>query len=706
MKSLQLCSGIIVAIALCRIAGGAAPVSAADQALARYFAGETAALEAECLATTNSAQNWKGNRAQFLRELQEMLGLYPLPAKSDLKATTTGIVEHEKIVVEKVHFQSLPGLYVTGNLYRPKEQQGPAPAILYLSGHGPVVKNGVSYGNKVAYQHHGAWFARNGYVCLIIDTIQLGEIEGLHHGTYRERMWWWNSRGYTPAGVEAWNSIRSLDYLSTRSEVDTNRFGVTGRSGGGAYSWWLGALDERIKVAAPVAGITDLRNHVVDGTVEGHCDCMFTVNTYRWDYAQVAALVAPRPLMIANTDSDTIFPLDGVVRLHAKTKKIYEAYNAKTNLALVITDGPHKDTQALQVPVFRWFNRYLKKDEPLIEMAAVKFFEPEQLKVFTRLPEDAINKRIQETFVPMAKVSSPPSQAAWENQKKEWLSALKSRSFRGWRNPPSLDVRTQASAEHGGVRLSAFDFTSQSNVQLRLYILAPIEPKENRAIVLNILGSDESAAGPEPSGVTSFRWSRWAAMIHSEFPGPFSEEGAGLTNTITANGEFARVKQWMLRNDMALAFVAPRGVGLTQWNSAERAQTQIRRRFMLLGQTLDAMRVWDIRRAIRAIRNIPEWNRGALSIHAEGNLAADVIYAALFENSVSGVELWNLPRSHQEGPDFLNVLQVLDIPQAVAMVSEKANVRLHGAKPNDWLYVTSLANNPGWKGKFALAQSN
>ena len=69
-----------------------------------------------------------------------------------------------------------------------------------------------------------------------------------------------------------------------------NRIGVTGRSGGGAYSWWIATLDERIKAAAPVAGITDLQNHVVDGVAEGHCDCMFQVNTYRWDFAQVAAL--------------------------------------------------------------------------------------------------------------------------------------------------------------------------------------------------------------------------------------------------------------------------------------------------------------------------------------------------------------------------------------------------------------------------------
>src|SRR5438270_9704582 len=234
----------------------------------------------------------------------------------------------------------MPGLYVTGDLYVPHGLKEPAPAILYVCGHARVVKDGVVLGNKTAYQHHGEWFARNGYVCLVIDTLQLGEIEGIHHGTYNLGMWWWQSRGYTPAGVEAWNGIRALDYLCSRPEVDASRIGMTGRSGGGAYTWWVAALDERVKVAAPVAGITDLQNHVVDGTVEGHCDCMFIVNTYRWDYAKVAALVAPRPLLICNSDKDTIFPLDGVYRVHEQVRRIYKLLHAEQNLGLIITEGP------------------------------------------------------------------------------------------------------------------------------------------------------------------------------------------------------------------------------------------------------------------------------------------------------------------------------------------------------------------------------
>src|SRR5205085_2181277 len=78
-------------------------------------------------------------------------------------------------------------------------------------------------GNKTAFQHHGAWFATHGYAALLIDTLQLGEIAAIHHGTYRENRWWWQARGYTPAAVECWNGIRALDYLQSRPEVDGER---------------------------------------------------------------------------------------------------------------------------------------------------------------------------------------------------------------------------------------------------------------------------------------------------------------------------------------------------------------------------------------------------------------------------------------------------------------------------------------------------
>ena len=154
-----------------------------DQMLANYFQLRTAALEDRFLEGINSKEDWLAKRPQYVKQLHEMLGLDPMPTRTPLNATVTGTTDHEEFTVENVHFQSRPGLYVTGNLYVPKQRDEKLPAILYVCGHGRVKQDGVSYGNKVHYHHHGSWFARTA-MCLTIDTLQLGEIEGIHHGTY------------------------------------------------------------------------------------------------------------------------------------------------------------------------------------------------------------------------------------------------------------------------------------------------------------------------------------------------------------------------------------------------------------------------------------------------------------------------------------------------------------------------------------------
>jgi hypothetical protein len=556
----------------------------------------------------------------------------------------------------------------------------------------------------VAYQHHGAWFARHGYVCLTLDTLQLGEILGLHHGTYREGLWWWNSRGYTPAGVEAWNSLRALDYLQTRPEVDTNRFGVTGRSGGGAYSWWIAALDDRIKAAAPVAGITDLQNHIVDGTVEGHCDCMFTVNTYRWDYPQVAALVAPRSLLVVNTDADMIFPLDGVQRTYAALRRIYQLHQAADKLGLVIGPGPHKDTQDLQVPVFRWFNKHLKGEDLLIEVAATKFFQPEQLKVFDTLPTDAINTNVHATFVPRALPPPvPQNREAWREQRDAWLSALRRLTFGGWpEDGAPLRLAPKFSTSRRGLRFQAYDFDSQARVRLRLYVLHASQLAQPERVVLTVGGPAAQSQISNLKSQIPLSWEQWLGVMREAFAKELSEE-LPLANLSTdqailaqSNEQLAQIQGLLQTNKLILALVAPRGLGLTAWEGNERKQAQVRRRFMLLGQTLDGMRVWDVRRAVQAVRSLDKARGVPLWLQAQGDMACDTLYASLFEPDIARLDLWTLPSSHMAGPDFLNVLRVLDVPQALALAMERTTVRLHETDPRGWDYATKVATALGW----------
>jgi len=122
---------------------------------AEYFRNEARRLSERSLADVQTLDAWKERRLKLRQELFEMLSLDPLPPKTDLKAAITGKIEQPDFVVEKLHFQSMPGLYVTADLYVPKNLKEPAPAILYGCGHSLVKTNGISYGNKVDYQRHG-----------------------------------------------------------------------------------------------------------------------------------------------------------------------------------------------------------------------------------------------------------------------------------------------------------------------------------------------------------------------------------------------------------------------------------------------------------------------------------------------------------------------------------------------------------------------
>ncbi len=626
----------------------------ADAQLKQYFRTETVTLSERCLADIHTADDWISQRAEFRRQYQEMLGLWPFPERTDLKPVIAGKLDHEEFTVEKLHFQALPGLYVTAALFLPKNAPQRAPTILYESGHWRLFTNGISYGNKAAYQADGAWFARHGYVCLVLDTVLAGEVQGIHTGTRDKGLWWWNSRGYTPAGVEAWFGIRALDYLSTRPEVDTNRFGITGHSGGGAYSWAVTALDDRIKVAAPLAGMADLHAHVVEGIMDSHCDCNFPINYYRWDFPQIAALAAPRPLLIGGTDKDGLFNLENTLRIHEKVRRIYQLHQAADKLGLVIAPGGHDETPELQLAVLRWFNRHLKGGEKPVELAAKKFFTPAQLRVFTELPTDAINTNIADTFVPPAK---PEKRSA-----PELAALLREKVFAGWpADDLPLNPRQTIASERDGLRLRAWDFTSQHGVDLRLYLLEEAAKTEADAVRLHVL--DEHS---DPM---------WLHDLRSAFDIPLADEPAAQERINYIVSPLVSLNAKRKSSGVALAWCAPRGVGRNAWSGDSKAQTKIRRRFMALGQTLDGMRVWDIRRAIQMIHFVRDGDVAKVEIAASGQMGVNALYASLFEPSVRRIELDNLSKSHVEGPDYLGVLRFTDIPQVLEAVGAKAVVR-------------------------------
>jgi hypothetical protein len=164
---------------------------------------------------------------------------------------------------------------------------------------------------------------------------------------------------------------------------------------------------------------------------------------------------------------------------------------------------------------------------------------------------------------------------------------------------------------------------------------------------------------------------------------------------------FAQNRALMESGELALAAIAPRGVGVTRWaQSGSMDETQISRRFALLGQTEDGQRVWDVRRAVSTLRGVPEFRASKLTLHGQRASAGIALYAGLYEPEVAAFDLWHMPWTHHEAPIFLNVLRVLDAPQAVALALPR-NVTLHVKAKEDrapWEWPLALQKSLGLEG--------
>lgn len=635
-----------------------------------YFRTEVKKIQQADLADIKTLADWESRKILYRRELLSMLGLFPMPERTPLQAKVTGKVEAEKYTIEKVVFQSMPGLYVTGNLYIPKPAPKNAPTVLYVCGHGNVVKDGISYGSKVAYQHHPHWYATNGYVCLIIDTLQLSEIPGDHHGTHRLNEWWWHCKGYTPAGVECWNAMRALDYLETRPEVDATRFGVAGRSGGGAYSWWITATDERIKCAVPVAGIADLQAHLNEGypgrmakgVITGHCDCMFMHNLYQFDFSKVAALCAPRPVLLSNSDNDAIFPVPGYRRLATKVQKIYQLYGKENQWQLWETKGEHKDTPELRAGEYGWMNRWLKNSkEPVVEVEYERH-TPEELKVLAETPKDQRNTTIQKSFIPTSLLSDGiPTRADWERFLGLFEFGMRAGPFRNWpREIPRFPGKPNMEVVTDGIKHQVWILETEPGVHVPLYLKAPA--KESSAASVTVHLCDDAM------------WDRTVTMAPEKLQKLLPTSGVPLV----APKDEPKAPS----GGMHLYF-APRGLGGTRWaKPGSPDEIHYKRRFALIGQTLHDRQILDTTYLLAFVVNmIPKDT--AYKCVAQDELAGVALHAAYFAWGKLDLELTNLSSTYEKGPYLLHVMKYWDMPQMYAIYRSEfpsRKVELSGEK--------------------------
>lgn len=606
------------------------------------------------------------------RQYLEMMGFPDFPPYSQrtpLNVKVTGILQRPGYRIEKLYYESIPKLYVDANLYIPTGLSGKAPAVLYVCGH--EVKQ------KVTYQGHARRFAELGFVCLLIETLQRGEVAGEHHGPASHGEFHWYSRGYTPGGIEMLNGIRGLDLLVARPEVDAGRLGVTGMSGGGAYTWWIAAADERVKVAGTVCGTATLGAQLYDRAVDRNCDCMWWINNLRWDLAEVAALVAPRPLLISSSRLDQYFPVDSARAVYQQVKRLYTMLGAEDKLAYVEPPGQHGYDPIARTHVFSWFVKHLQGKDVSPEQVGDIDETPEHqeteaaLRVFVDGPpaDDRVPTIQDDIFVPPAHPQTATAAEVAEARQR-LIAQLREKTFGAFpQSPPPLDAKVEYAYrfyEDGlGYR---FGFTSEDGWRLQGFLL-------NLAL---------STPTPAP------------AILMLRNPGATSTERDASNRLFLGS----------IKTPCATLVVETRGTGDTAWGDG--LNLHLRRASAWAGRTLASMRVYDTLRALQAIRQLPYVDGKRITLAASGEMAAVALYAALLAEGVNSLILDAPPATQNEisapdgrGPalEMLNCLRFTDLAQVAGLLYPMDLVLL-GNPPITYGWAEEIYSRLGAPGRF------
>ncbi len=597
-----------------------------------------------------SGEQWLRRSAQLREYFTAAVGGFP--ARTPLKPIVTGTVDSGPFVIEKIILESRPDFLVTANLYVPKSIERQVPGILVPCGHSA---NGKMAG---AYQQVGIALALNGMIALVYDPISQGE-----RVQYYDEQMGESSVGncciehsqmhvqcvliaQAIAQYRIYDGMRCLDYLQDRPDVDAQRLGCTGCSGGGTLTAYLSALDERIKVSVPVCYITSLQARQESGRAADGEQQIFDQLAFGMDCHEMTAMVAPRALRVGAAEGD-YFPLHGTQEVAEFCRHVYGLLGLDERFDLYVGPGTHGYSEQIREQAVEWFGRWFNL--PTHETPAADYVRPDEELWCTETGQIATSTKSRKVHDVVLE--------AFECSKPDLAHAL-----------PSKELR--------------------STVVDILELDTPVEIVDQKPF-------DPATMGLDVDDDTDCNLIAADAGLYA---GVFVKQRAGKAGAVrlVINEEpdyesFARIS---LPEDEHVALLLACGTGLSdmrshgqqtyEQGSANSARTLGREVFAanfaeIMGFSLLRLRVRDILAALRFLREECGYEDIVLEAHGRGGIWA--LHAAILGGQLAGVELhdtlWSYELMLRDGeftvPHFADIargsLLQYDLPQLCAALA-------------------------------------
>ena len=431
-----------------------------------------------------SAEAWKERQAEVQRTLDQILG--PWPARSPLNPRVTGILRKDGYHVEKVVFESMPDFHVTGAIFIPEGHSGRGPAILNVIGHSTQAFRRDIYQNVILNLVH------KGFVVFTIDPLGQGERLQYFDPRNGKSIVGSSTREHSHAGVQCfltgrsiaryftWDGIRAIDYLLTRPEVDPNRIGVTGLSGGGTQSSYIGAVDQRVLAAAPTGFITSLSRLLGSIGPQDAEQVFYRGPLLGIDHADLLEVRAPKPTLQVTTTRD-FFSIQGARETAEEVRQVFEILGHPEHFDQIEDDYEHGFTKQNNEATYAFFQKFLDLPGSAQE-TAYPFLTEEELTV---TETGQISTSLQsETVFSINRQEARPLLKKLEDSRQELSqhlprAVLEAEQLSGYHEPqPAMTPVFRGQYQRDGYRVEKWGLPGEGQTVIPVLVFAPDEPTD------------------------------------------------------------------------------------------------------------------------------------------------------------------------------------------------------------------------------------